>query len=495
MLFLRRAFVGLFLLSVTAGLLAVAGNMLYGAVQERMSREAFERPARERVAGVNVVQVELGRQVPILTAFGEVLSRRTLELRAGTGGRVVWLSDSFEEGGRVMAGDLLARIDPTDAESALAVARTDLSEAEAELRDAERAIGLAEDELTAARNQSALRAQALERQENLLRRGVGSAQNVETAKLALSTADQSVLSRRQALAQAESRVDQAKNRLARQKITLANAERDLADTEIRAAFTGTLAQVTLVEGRLVTPNERVAELIDPEALEVQFRLSTAQYSRLLGDDGRITAAPVQVSLDVLGLDLVVPGRIARVSASVGDGQTGRAIFATLDQFAGFRPGDFVQVRIEEPALDQVALVPATALDAASTVLVIGKEERLESAAVTLLRRQGDDVIIRADSLDKALIVAERSPLVGPGIRVKPLGQPDAEQPARAVGQTATGGEPEMVELTAERRAKLIAFVEANKRMPAEARERVLSTLGQDKVPARVVNRLESRMGG
>ena len=46
-----------------------------------------------------------------------------------------------------------------------------------------------------------------------------------------------------------------------------------------------------------------------------------------------------------------------------------------------------------------------------------------------------------------------------------------------------------------RRARLIAFVEASERMPPEAKERVLAQLRGAKVPARVVARLESRMGG
>ena len=53
----------------------------------------------------------------------------------------------------------------------------------------------------------------------------------------------------------------------------------------------------------------------------------------------------------------------------------------------------------------------------------------------------------------------------------------------------------MVELTDERRAKLIAFVEGNQRMPSEAKERVLAQLSELQVPAQVIERIESRMGG
>ena len=49
------------------------------------------------------------------------------------------------------------------------------------------------------------------------------------------------------------------------------------------------------------------------------------------------------------------GTVDRAGAQVGEGQTGRLIFARLDSFAGFRPGDFVSVRIEEPELRFVAV--------------------------------------------------------------------------------------------------------------------------------------------
>lgn len=492
MRFLRRSLVGIFLLSVTVALLAVAGDMFYDAFQDRLNREARSRPAREQVTAVNTVTIQLQDVAPELVVFGEVRSRRTLDLRATAAGRILLLSDNFEEGGRVARGDLLAQIDPVTAQSAIDVAQTDKVEAEAELRDAERALVLAGDELEAAKSQVDLRAQALRRQQDLQTRGVGTEAAIEAAALALSSADQAVLARRQTVAQAESRIDQAKTRLARLEISLLNAQRDLADTEVRASFAGTLAEVTAVAGGVVTANEKIAQLVDPSALEVSFRVSTAQYARLIDADGDLIQAPVNIALDVFGLDLTVMGQLDRVSAAVGEGQTGRLIFATINGSAGFRPGDFVTVIVTEPMLSNVALVPATAVDAANTVLVVGENDRLRSEAVQIMRRQGDDLLINASQIADQRIVAERSPLVGPGLLVRVLETPTAEGSA-----PASAAEParEMVELSPERRAKLIAFVEANKRMPSEAKERVLSQLAKNKVPVRMVERIESRMGG
>jgi len=492
--FLRRALVGLFLLSLTAGLFALAAATFWGAVQERMAREVPERPARERVMAVNTVAVTAERITPVMTVFGEVQSRRTLQVRASASGRIVALAPAFEDGGHVEAGQLLARVDPTDAQAARDVARTDLAEAEAELRDAERARAIAADELAAARAQSELRARALARQRDLSQRGVGTAAAVEDAELAASAAEQAVLTRRQALATAESRVDHARNALSRARIALQNARRDLADTEIRAAFSGTLSDVGLTEGGLVTLNEQIATLIDPEALDVAFRVSTAQYARLLGADGSLAAAPVRVTLDVLGLDLEARGTITRVGADVGEGQTGRRLFARLEETAGFRPGDFVSVHVEEPPLDDVARLPATAVDAGGTVLVVGEDDRLVAAQAPVLRRQGDDVIVPAAGLAGARVVAERTPLVGPGIKVRDLTAARADQLARAETGPEAAGDARIA-LTPERRAALIAAVEANDALPEDAKARLVAQLGQDTVPARTVARIEARMGG
>lgn len=493
MRFLRRSLAGLFLFALTFGLLGLAARTVVDAVQARLAGPARAPAARERVFTVNVTVAEARSVAPVLATFGEVRSRRTLDLRAPTGGRVVELGPAMEDGAAVVAGQLLLRIDPADARAARDLAASDLTRAEADLRDATRTLALAGDEIAAAESQSRLRAQALDRQRSLASRGVGSEAASETAELALSQAEQSVLSRRQALAQAEARVEQSQALLDRQRITLAEAERRLADTEVYAGFDGTLSDVSVVLGGIVTANERLARIIDPTALEVAFRLSTSQYARLLDADGALIPAGVEVALDVLGLEIVARGTLTRVSGTVGEGQTGRLVYAALDGARGFRPGDFVAVRIAEPVLHEVAVLPATAVDAADSVLVVGDGERLEERPVEVLRRQGDDVIIRATGLAGAPVVAERAPMLGAGIRVRPVrpADPGAAAPAAASAAAETAA---MVDLDPERRARLVAFVEGNGRLPADVRERILSQLRQPTVPAQVVARIEAQMG-
>ncbi len=100
------------------------------------------------------------------------------------------------------------------------------------------------------------------------------------------------------------------------------------------------------------------------------------------------------------------------------------------------PGDFVTVAMDEPALDRVVRLPSSALDPAGTVLVLGADERLEAVSVDLLRRQGDDVLVRADALQGREVVAERTPLLGPGIKVRAIGAAAAQPEAAAAPRDA-----------------------------------------------------------
>ncbi len=485
MRFLRQSVTGLFFLALTCALLAYAGRLVFGAIEARFNTEYTAPPARERIFAVNVLTAELATVSPELVAFGRIESRRRLELRMPVSGRVIELAETFEDGGSVRAGDILVRLDPANAQAALARVEADLQDARAEVREAARARILAQDELQAAQDQADLRARAFERQTNLTERGVGTEASVETAELAAAQARQVVISRRQALSQAEARQDQAATQQARQEIALETARRDLADTTVTAGFSGTLQQVQVVEGRQLSANEKMADLIDPNRLEVAFRISTAQYARLLDDSGTLLRRPVTVHLDASGADLTATGQISRDSGAAGEGQSGRLVFAQLSAAPGFKPGDFVTVGVSEPAVAAVARVPAAALGVDGSVLALGAEDRLERLPVELVRRQGDEILIRGVGLSGREIVAARTPLLGAGIRVRPLRR---EAPPKEP-------QPDLIELTDEHRARLVAFVEGNSRMNAAAKARMLGQLAQAKVPSRLIRRIESRMGG
>lgn len=479
MRFLTRSLLGLFMLTLSLGLLAVAANTMIRAYQAQSTGGRPQPQQRERVFTVEVMQVRATTRVPEIVSFGEVVSGRTLELRAASGGEIVALSDNFREGGFVTRGEMLYQTDPANAQSRVALARNELAELQDDLADARRQIALAAEEVKAAESQLDLRRRAMERQDNLRDRGVGTDAAMETAELAVSSAEQALLTKKLSLANVQARISRTQTLLERGRINVQEAERLLAETTVRAEFDGTLSDVTAVLGRLVNAGEKLGNLIDPDALEVAFRVSSEEFRALMLAPEGLPAARVSINL---GGGITFDGRIDRVSAAVGEGKTGREIFAALGQGAmlTIRPGDFVTVRVSEPPLDGVALVPASAASSSGEVLLIGPDSRLEAAQVTILRKQGDDILIDTDGIVGRQLVLARAPQLGAGIKV----------------QTRSQGSPaledrEVIRLDPDRRARLLAALRAQADLPDRVRSRMASALERDEVPKKLVDRLEA----
>jgi len=480
--FLRHSMIGFFLASLTLGLLVYAGVLIGNAVQQSISAESAAPTVRERVFVVDLVTAQESTEAPVLTTFGEIRARRILELRSAVPGRIVALSPNVQDGAQVSEGEVLIQIDPSDLQAEVGRRTADLADADAEVREAGRGLVLAQQDEASARQQALLRQQAYQRQLDLASRGVGTAASVEDAELAAAAAEAGVITRKLALIAAEARIDRAATELDRARIALADAERDLEDTVIRAPFDGLLGATDLVEGGLVAVNERLSDLTDPTDLEVSFRVSTAQYARLLDGNGDLIPAPLSATLSSGSSELVATGQLSRVNATVEDGQVGRVIFARLEAAPGFRPGDFVTVRVKEPELRKVVRLPATAFDPEGHVLALGEGDRLERVNVTLVRRQGDDVLVRADDLAGREVVRRLTPLLGEGIAVRAAQSASEEASARRI-----------IALSGTRHAQLIAFVEKDAGMSHAGKARVLAQLPERKVPRQGVDRLQRRM--
>lgn len=489
MRFIIRALNGLLLVAVTLGLIGFGVFEL----QTRLNKpeRKFQPPTREQVHSVEVQNLAPQDIRPVITTYGEIQSRRSLVLRAPASGEVVEMADELRDGQSVLSGQQLLIVDPGSQQSRYSDARAALAEAEAELSEARNTLVLGEQELAAAQRQVNLQSKELQRQRTLKKNGLATESNVSSAELALTNAEQTLLNRNQSLVTASKRVERADLKIERARIDLADAERDLGDTRLTAPFAGILDAVNLELGQRVNQNEVIGNLIDPAALEAVFRVPNYQFAALLDSEGQLLRQPVKVVLKLGELELTTNGTIDRIAAVIGKGQSGRLVYATLqiDQNSILRPDDFVRVEIEEPALSQVATIPATAATADGRVLIVNSDQRLEERQLNVLRRLDDELVVSSNRLDLQ-VVTQRQPQLGSGVKVKIL-NPVASASAPANQETV----PELVALEDDRRAVLIEFIAANQGMPKDRKERILAALNKPKVPLRMVERIESRMGG
>lgn len=514
MRFLMRGLFGLALMALMIALVGVGAFHLYGAMTAEET--ARQRPARERSYSVNVATLTPETISPITTAYGEVESWRTLQLRASSEGRLVDVASKFRDGAAVAEGELLLKIDPANADFEVLDAEAALADAEAQKAEAEEAIVGAEQELVAARRQLELRKQALERQTQLKEKGYSTAVQVEAEELAVASLEQGVSNRLQSVITARKRIERMDLTVKRAQLALEHARRTLDETTLTAPFSGYLSAVNATLGRRVATSETLAELIDPAALEVRFSLSTSEFSRLLDDSGNLVSAPVTVTLQLGGRSVTLSGHVDRSAAVVAEGEAGRTLFASLDLEPGtvLRPGDFVQVAVREPALEQVALVPSAAVTEDGRLLIVGEGDRIEEIRARVLRRTGNDVVV-ADVPFGAEYVRERLPQLGTGLKVTPRragdGQggagddiptagrrPQGDGQGQAKGNDQGQGQgqrqaADLVALEPERRAALIARLNSSN-MPETRKARLLALLNKPMVPKDLVDRLEQQAG-
>jgi len=152
------------------------------------------------------------------------------------------------------------------------------------------------------------------------------------------------------------------------------------------------------------------------------------FARLIGDadNGDGTDALIGRALDViwrLGADeRVFSARLARIGAEIDPALGGIEFYATLAPEAsarGLRAGAFVEIRIPDVVYRDVYRVPARALATDGEIYTV-VDERLVPVAVEVVRKLGDDVLVRG-ALDPAHpVVARVFAGIGPGLRAQIL---------------------------------------------------------------------------
>ena len=211
---------------------------------------------------VEIVTAEVAPVTLAITLTGTIEAENTYTASFRVGGQVIEVAVDVD--GQVEPGEVLARVDPTQAEAAAAAARASLSAAEAALRQAE---------------------QARDRATSLLARGAGTQAEAEATSEAALTA--------------RSSRDQA-------AVELAKAQRALEDTVLTALDEAVVTERLADPGEVVAAGQAVLTLADDGGREAVFLApdvaslgrfvgQPARLSLLEGDDASFEAALTEVS--------------------------------------------------------------------------------------------------------------------------------------------------------------------------------------------------------
>ncbi|MBI4696255.1 MAG: efflux RND transporter periplasmic adaptor subunit [Gammaproteobacteria bacterium] len=198
---------------------------------------------------------------PVLDATGYVTARRQATVSAKVTGRV--LEVAIEEGQHVKEGEVLARLDPVDAQAALNLARAQLAAAEAQLADL--------------RVQLVQAARDSRRQQDLVARHLTSTQAADDAVTHVQSLQARIVAQGRQVG------------VAKQNVEVAAVGLD--NTIVRAPFDGVVTVKAAQPGEIVSPisagggftRTGIGTVVDMDSLEIEVDVNEAYISRVAPD--------------------------------------------------------------------------------------------------------------------------------------------------------------------------------------------------------------------
>ncbi|MCR4375758.1 MAG: efflux RND transporter periplasmic adaptor subunit [Acidobacteria bacterium] len=247
-----------------------------------------------------------------VTASGEIVATRYADLGSSVMGRLVSLR--VREGDRVTAGQVLARIDPIQAQSAVASSAAALQALEAEAAGANNQVRAAHADITVATSRQTEAQRALQRARELASSGLLAQSELDAAVAAADTAVAQVAAATAALARAEQTRSAATQRVAQGRAERARVGDQLAKTEITAPIAGVVTRLDVEEGEMVVmgvqnqPGSILMTISDLSALDAEVKVAEADVLRLALEN-RAT-----ITLDAL-TGRTYTGRVVDIGAS------------------------------------------------------------------------------------------------------------------------------------------------------------------------------------
>jgi len=310
---------------------------------------------------VKVMDVTLGDVPVTIITHGNVTARHELDLASEVTGRVIWMAPEFQPGEMVVAGQVLARVDPVAYRLALAEAKASLSRAETALADAE----------------------AFKRKASVVE-----------GKLNIEAAGERIL----------------------------KAEQDLDYTEIRAPFNAVIDRQTIEPGQFINIGQTVAHLLSSDTAEVSLPVSAAESGFLDASSteavqlsAQIGAERRQWSARLLRIESRVDRqtRVVPVVVEVVAPYDSRVHAHTLPL------GLFVEAQIPGKPIASAVRLPSSALQSDDSVFVL-VENSLRRRPVTIAHRGGDTVVVGSGLEEGERVVITRMEVMFEGMKVEPF---------------------------------------------------------------------------
>ena len=361
----------------TIPFLCIIGFVFLGSIIIKLNNKPEEKKRAFNTLAVLADYAVLDDVQLSVKTQGEARPQTEIDLVPEIGGKIVYVSPNFIEGGIIKKGEVLLRIE--DADYKVSVIR-----AQAQVAQAEQSVirEKAEGEIA---------------KQDYQELGIG-----EASPLALRLPQQA-----QALASLQAA-----------EAELASANLQLKRTEVRAPFTGRVKTKNSDIGQFVSPGRTLGRIFSTSIVEVRLPLSDSDLSKIdlpiaYVAKNRASAIDVELNAIIAGKRRYWSGKIMR-TASTYDTQT-RALFAiaeVVDPYGSgasengypLAPGLFVDAEISGKIYQEIIVLPRDGLRPDNEVYVVDDKGKADIRKVKVLDSDSERALLLGGVDEGELVV-------------------------------------------------------------------------------------------
>lgn len=334
-----------------------AGILLFGFFSS-MKKPPEEKEKFDETPIVAVEPITIAPMTLEVDSYGVVKPKYETELVAQVSGQIVELSPTFERGGFVAKGQLLARIDPNDYEAALIDAQANLASARASL-EKERAQG------------------------KVAEREWKEITNTSPTELSL---------RKPQLAQEIARVKAA-------QASVLRAQRNMERTEIKAPYDAMIESRNIGLGSFVGTGSKVGKLLGTAIAEIRLPVADneLQFLEKNGKEavvvlvGEFAGKTKKWSATVVRSEGVIDAT-SRMNYFVAQVADPYGLVDAANQETPLRFGAYVNAKIQGIQLANATTVPRY-LVVNDKVAILDKDSKLSYVSIDIVRQVGRNVVV------------------------------------------------------------------------------------------------------
>jgi RND family efflux transporter MFP subunit len=381
------------ILKLLAPVLVLVGGIVLVQVLVAAKPEPDKKDEETRLVSLYVDEVKSELVTVSVKTQGEVRPKTEIDLIPQVSGRIVAMSENFNEGAEFAPDSMLLKIDDADYQVAAVRAEARVAEAQTALERELATAKIKEDEWSNDR------------------------QTEEPTQFALNL----------------TQVAGAKANLRAARADLQKARLDLQRTEIRVPFYGRVRERNVGIGQYVSAGTKMGRVFSIATVEVRLPLTDAQLVELnlpMGymADNQEVAPKVSFNATLGNREYQWQGHIVRIDAAVD--QDTRLIYATAEVADPYglgatdgmpmAVGMFVSAEIDGVSEQAAFVMPRLALRNQDKVYVINAENRLEIRTVNVLSTSEEWVLVTSGVNPGERVVTSTLPSAVDGMEVEAI---------------------------------------------------------------------------